>query len=208
LTRRTFSGYCFDIRHRMASPASGRLASLQPADWIQAALDRLARHGLDDVRVELLARHLGVSKGSFYWHFRDRAELWERMLAAWESSELSWMDDRPSQQGTAARWANFIARVSDPERIRLEVAMRDWARGDEKVALAVRSIEQKRAHFIAEVLGDVGFSWRAAQAWSELVWLLCLGWMDRAARGHEDRSLGELLSDVILAASARSSLRP
>jgi AcrR family transcriptional regulator len=196
----------------MASSASGRLASLQRDDWIQAALGRLARHGLDDVRVELLARELGVSKGSFYWHFRDRAELWERMLAAWESSELRWMDERSSQPSTASKWASFIARVSDPERIRLEVAMRDWAWGDEKAALVVRSIEQKRAQFIAEVLADVGFSLRAAQAWSELVWLLCLGWMDRAARRHqidvEGRGLGELLSDVILAASARSSLRP
>jgi len=196
----------------MASSASDRLTSLQPADWIQAALGRLARHGLDEVRVELLARELGVSKGSFYWHFRDRAELWERMLQAWESSELSWMDDRTSQQSTASRWARFIARVSDSERIRVEAAIRDWARGDEKVALVVRSIDEKRAHFIAEVLGDVGFSWRAAQAWSELVWLLCLGWMDRATRNHqlelESRGLGELLSDVILAASARFSLRP
>ena len=43
---------------------------------------RLARHGIESVRVEVLARDLGVSKGSFYWHFRDRSELLEKLLAA------------------------------------------------------------------------------------------------------------------------------
>lgn len=195
----------------MASSPPARFSSLQPADWIQAGFQRLAKSGVDDVRVELLARDLGVSKGSFYWHFRNRTDLREKMLAAWQSSELSWMDDRAGNQSTASRWANLIARASDPERIRLEVAMRGWARGEEKVAATLASIERKRAQLIAEVLGDVGFSWPAAQAWSEVVLLLCLGWMDRAARdGHvdrEDSTLGELLSDVILAASARSSLR-
>jgi AcrR family transcriptional regulator len=195
----------------MASPTPARLGSLQPADWIEAALVRLAKHGLDDVRVELLARDLRVSKGSFYWHFRDRTDLREKMLAAWENSELAWIDDKGSHQSTASRWANFIARASDPERIRLEVAIRGWAREDKKVAATLASIERKRAHLIAEVLADVGFSWRAAQAWSEMVLLLCLGWMDRAVRdSHPDfegRGLGELLSDVILAASARFPLR-
>jgi AcrR family transcriptional regulator len=195
----------------MAASAPARFGRLQPADWIQAALLRLATHGLADVRVELLARDLGVSKGSFYWHFRDRTDLQEKMLAAWESSELRGMDDQGSDLSTAVRWAHFIARASDPERIRLEVAMRGWAREDEKVAATLALIERKRAHLIAEVLADVGFSWRAAQAWSETVLLLCLGWMDRAARDShaelENRGLGELLSDVILAASTRSSLR-
>jgi len=195
----------------MASSAPARFGTLQPSDWIQAALVRLAKYGLDDVRVELLARDLGVSKGSFYWHFRDRNDLREKMLALWQTSELSWMDDPGSNRSAASRWANFVARASNPERIRLEVAMRGWARTEEKVAHALDLIEQKRAHLIAEVLADVGFSWRAAQAWSEMVLLLCLGWMDRAARDQsaerEGGGLGEMLSDVILAASARSSQR-
>jgi AcrR family transcriptional regulator len=193
----------------MASSAPARLASLQPDDWIQAAFVRLAKHGLDEVRVELLARDLGVSKGSFYWHFRDRTDLRERLLTAWESSELRWMADEGSHRSAASRWANFVARASDPERIRLEMAIRGWAREDAKVAATLAAIERKRAHLIAGVLADVGFSWSAAQVWSEMVLLLCLGWTDRAARDSdaESRVLGELLSDLILAASARSSPR-
>jgi AcrR family transcriptional regulator len=193
----------------MASPAPARTGSLEPADWIRAAFARLSSEGIQEVRIELLARDLGVSKGSFYWHFRDRADLLEKMLAQWEDAEASWLDERDTQDSTATRWAKLIERVSDPARIRAEVAIREWGRADEKVAVKIAIIERKRAKLIVEVLRDVGFSWSAAESWSETVSLICLGWMDRATRDpqflFENRGLGEMLSDVILAASARSS---
>jgi len=193
----------------MASPAPARAHPLEPSDWIRAALARLSSQGIQEVRVEVLARDLGVSKGSFYWHFRDRAELLEKMLAQWEESEASCLDDRQSHANAATRWAKLVERVTDPARIRAEVAIRGWGRGDERVAIKVAIIERKRANLIAEVLRDVGFTWSAAESWSEMVSLLCLGWMERATSDpqfqFENRGLGEMLSDVILAASARSS---
>ncbi|HXX19039.1 MAG TPA: TetR/AcrR family transcriptional regulator [Candidatus Acidoferrum sp.] len=192
----------------MASPAPVRVGSLQPRDWIQAALVRLASHGIEEVRVEVLARDLGVSKGSFYWHFRDRADLMDKMLALWEESELIWLNEKRSAASTATRWAKLIERSTDHTRSRTEIAIRAWARGDEKVAARVSAIEKKRANLIAEVLRDVGFAQRAADSWSEMVLLMSLGWMDRATRGpgseFERHSLGELLSEMILAASTRS----
>jgi len=159
--------------------------------------------------VEVLARDLGVSKGSFYWHFRDRADLLDKMLEQWEASESGWLEEREARSSTATRWAKLIERSSDPARIRTEVAVRDWARGDEKVAVKVAIVERKRANLIAEVLREVGFSMPAAQSWSEMVSLVRLGWTERATRDpqfqFEGRSLGELLSEMILAASARSS---
>ena len=193
----------------MASPAPSRPSSLDQADWIRAATARLASQGVEEVRVEVLARDLGVSKGSFYWHFRDRADLLDKMLEQWEASESGWLDEREARSSTATRWAKLIERSSDPARIRTEVAVRDWARGDEKVAVKFAIVERKRANLIAEVLREVGFSMSAAQSWAEMVSLVRLGWMERATRDpqfqFEGRGLGELLSDMILAASARSS---
>jgi AcrR family transcriptional regulator len=177
-------------------------------DWIQAAFVRLAEHGIQDVRVELLARDLGVSKGSFYWHFRDRADLLEKLLDVWQGSELSWIEER-GNASAASSWAKLIERLSDARRIRLEVAMRAWAKTDEKASARVVTIERSRAGLIAGILQDTGFSRSASRTWSEVAMLACLGWMDRAARdahsGLENRGLGELLSDVILAASARTA---
>ncbi|HXQ26513.1 MAG TPA: TetR/AcrR family transcriptional regulator [Candidatus Acidoferrales bacterium] len=192
----------------MASPATARIPSLNPADWLQAALARLSQEGVEAVRVEVLARDLGVSKGSFYWHFRDRGDLLEKLLARWEEDELSWSESGESASA-ATRWARLIERTANSDRIRTEVAVRAWARRDERVASRVAAIERKKMSLIADVLRDVGFTYSAAESWSEMVWLVCLGWLDRATRDRQfqiaGRALGELLSEVILAASARTS---
>jgi AcrR family transcriptional regulator len=191
----------------MASPAPARIVALQPDNWIRAAQARLAGQGVESVRVEVLARDLGVSKGSFYWHFRDRSELLEKLLARWGDGELEWLNSG-DQAGAATRWANFIERTSDPGRMRMEVALHAWARGDEGVATRVAAIEKRKAHLIADVLRDVGFTQTAADSGAEVVLLICLGWLDRSTRDSQlqmaGNSLSELLSDFILAASARS----
>jgi AcrR family transcriptional regulator len=65
---------------------SGR-RRLEAADWEKAALEALARGGVGAVAVEPLAAALGVSKGSFYWHFADRSALVRAALARWERAE-------------------------------------------------------------------------------------------------------------------------
>jgi AcrR family transcriptional regulator len=190
----------------MASPAPARSISLQPEDWIRTARIRLAGHGVESVRVEVLARDLGVTKGSFYWHFRDRGELLENLLAHWEDGELEWLNAEDGV-GAAMQWARFIERAADPKRMRMEIALRAWARGEERVAARVAAIEKRKARLIADVLRDVGFTQSAADSGSEVVLLICLGWLDRATRDGQSQpasnSLSELLSDFILAASAR-----
>jgi AcrR family transcriptional regulator len=75
--------------------------SLSPGDWEQAALERIAEHGVAALKVEPLARRLGITKGSFYWHFSDREALLHAALARWEQL------DRDSVQ-------RFIERAQAP----------------------------------------------------------------------------------------------
>jgi AcrR family transcriptional regulator len=197
----------------MASPSPVRGSPLQPTDWVRAGLAQLAREGIESVRVEVLARELSVSKGSFYWHFRDRDELLMRMLGHWEGLESEWLSgeesDASEKPPAAARWARFVERTVAPERISEEIAVRAWARKDERVAARVVGVERRKVRVIAGVLTDIGFSREAAESWSELVALVCLGWLDRTARDGDFRSagrgLGEFLSDIVLAASAKTS---
>lgn len=196
----------------MASPSPVRLP-LQPTDWIRAGIGRLAKDGIESVRVEVLARDLGVSKGSFYWHFRDRDELLMQMLQAWESSEAEWLsseeNDAAEKPNAATRWARFVERSAEPERIREEIAVRAWARRDERVANRVADVEKRRGRVIANILGEVGFARQTAESWSEMVSMVYSGWLDRTARDGEfrlgGRGLGEFLSELILAASAKAT---
>ncbi len=191
----------------MATAAPFRGSPLQPEDWIHAAFLHLSAHGIETVRVEFLARELGATKGSFYWHFKDRDDLLSRMLSRWEDEETCWLEEAGAAgSGAAARWAHFVAHIAKRERVQLEARLCDWARQDDRVARRVAVIEAKRRGHIVSVLRTVGFTPAAADRWSEVAWLVCLGWMDKTTRDPEfqvaGRGLGEFLSDLILAASA------
>jgi AcrR family transcriptional regulator len=196
----------------MASPSPVRLP-LHPNDWVRAGIARLAKEGVESVRIEVLARDLGVSKGSFYWHFRDRDELLMQMLQIWESSEAEWLSGEETEAAekpnAATRWARFVERSAEPERIREEIAIRAWARRDERVATRMVGVEKRKVLVIANILGEVGFARQAAESWSEMVCLVYSGWLDRTARDGEFRlsskGLGEFLSELILAASAKAT---
>jgi AcrR family transcriptional regulator len=171
----------------MATATALKSSPLQPDDWIRAAFARLSTEGIESVRIELLARDLGVSKGSFYWHFQDREELLAKMLDRWEGDEIAWLDDTVVTPHAAARWARFV----------------------ERVAARISGIEKKRSAHVSSVLRDIGFTPEAAESWAEVALLVYLGWLDRATRDLEfqvsGRGLSQFLSDLILAASARSS---
>jgi AcrR family transcriptional regulator len=158
----------------------------------------------------LLARDLGVSKGSFYWHFRDREDLLSKVLKQWEAEELNWLEAAVAGIHSApARWARFVNRGAAADQLRLESGIRSWARRNPAVALRVSRIEKRRASYLESILREIGFTASAAAKWSDLTLLVSLGWGDRASHDQEFQtsgpSLSELLSDMILAASSKSS---
>jgi len=193
----------------MASATALKTSPLQPDDWLRAAFARLASEGIESVRVELLARDLGVSKGSFYWHFQDREELLGRMFDRWEKEEIDWLDETVITPKAAARWARFVHHCTEPQLARLESAMRTWSRRDERIAVRITAIERKRTAHIASVLRAIGFAAPAAESWAEITLLVYLGWLDRITRDQEFQSTGrtleEFFSTLILAASDRSA---
>lgn len=193
----------------MQTAAALKTAPLQPDNWIRAAFARLANEGIESVRIELLARDLGVSKGSFYWHFRDREDLLTCVLDRWEADETEWLAATDVKMRAAARWARFVEHCADLDHARLEAAVRGWAQRDEgmstRISARISGIDKKRTAHIASVLRDIGFTTPSAASWSDLALLVYLGWLDRVTRDAEfqssGRSLGEFLSDLILAAS-------
>ena len=87
-------------------------ARLSTADWESAALDALAENGLAGVAIEPLARRLGVTKGSFYWHFPDREALLAAALARWEKSHTEHViDAAEGVRDPRQRLASLIGRV-------------------------------------------------------------------------------------------------
>src|ERR1700759_4294687 len=71
--------------------------------WIEAGLAEMARHGIDGVRVEVLAKNLGVTKGGFYRRFKDRAALLDGILGTWSAGRIASIEKQTSLDGATAR---------------------------------------------------------------------------------------------------------
>ena len=133
--------------------------SLTRDDWILGAWDMLGVNGLDGVRVEPLARRLGVTKGSFYWHFKDRQQLVEALLYRWF---LIWDDQMSPRMEQAADpadriWALFESVVGRVTRGQT-VSLRMLSHNDADVARRIEERDAQRLAFLMEQLVTIGFS--------------------------------------------------
>ena len=129
------------------------------ASWIDEGLRALGRGGPEAVRIEPLARSLGVSKGGFYWHFDDRRALLEEMLDAWERR---WVDEvievvEAAEGDARARLRKLfgMASASGTELLKVEMAVRDWARRDEGVARRSRRVDNRRMDYMRSLFKDI-----------------------------------------------------
>jgi len=133
--------------------------SLTRENWISGAWDMLGESGLDGVRVEPLARRLGVTKGSFYWHFKGRSELLEALLDRWFSI---WDDQMSPNMETAINpaeriWALFESVVGRVTRGQT-VALRMLSHDDPDVAARLEVRDNQRLAFLMAQLEAIGFS--------------------------------------------------
>ena len=122
--------------------------------WIEEGLQALAVGGPDAVRIEPLARTLGVTKGGFYWHFDDRRALLEEMLEAWERVSVDEVIERVEGGGGDARARlrrlNALAR---PHLLRIDLAVREWGRRDKAVARRLRRVDNRRMEYLRSLFG-------------------------------------------------------
>lgn len=127
------------------------------SSWIDAGLSALAGGGPEAVRIEPLARALGVSKGGFYWHFEDRHALLEEMLDAWERTGVDDVIEAvEAEDGDARarlRLLFGLASASGGELLRVELAIRDWARRDRAVARRLRRVDNRRIDYMRSLFG-------------------------------------------------------
>ena len=117
--------------------------------WIEAGLRALAAGGPDAVRVEPLARALGVTRGGFYWHFTDRSALLAEMLDTWERATTDEVVERLEREGgdASAKLRRLLALTSSSV-LRTDLAVRDWARHDQAVAGRLRRIDNRRMDYL------------------------------------------------------------
>jgi AcrR family transcriptional regulator len=140
-------------------------------DWVAGAMNLLDSQGIGGVRVLTVAQSLGVTRGSFYWHFRDRQDLLDSMLEWWERE----MTDAVIRYVEAVEgdWRKRILSLSEfiisHEKNQYDLAIRSWARGNRKAAAALRRVMKKRLEYVTEMFRKAGFSTTEAKARGHLL---------------------------------------
>ncbi|RZS44740.1 TetR family transcriptional regulator [Herbihabitans rhizosphaerae] len=124
--------------------------------WIEEGLRALAGGGPDAVRVEPLAKTLGVTRGGFYWHFKDRQALLDAMLETWEQLGAQGVIERVEAGGGDAR--TKVRRTAEliftGGMIPTDLAIRDWARRDPAVAERLRRVDNRRVAYLRTLFGQ------------------------------------------------------
>ncbi|MER5500274.1 MULTISPECIES: TetR/AcrR family transcriptional regulator [unclassified Streptomyces] len=179
-------------------------ATRTPRDrWIEEGLAVLATAGPDAVRVEVLAKRLGVTKGGFYGHFADRDALLEAMLDAWERESTDEVIARVEREGGDPRTRIHRAGMltfSDDRLLPIDLAIRAWARHDESVAERLRRVDNQRMALLREMIGTFCPDPDEVEARSLLAFCAAIGGHFLAA-DHGERTRAQVLAhaaDLVL----------
>ena len=148
--------------------------------WIEAGLAEIARSGVEGVRVEVLAKNLGVTKGGFYRRFRDRAALLDGMLQNWSTGRIAAIEKQTSLDGAIARerlraLTTLYSERMNTEGMAVELAIRQWARSDEGAAAAVTSVDAARLQNVGQLYRATGLPPEAADAQAFLFYCFIFG---------------------------------
>ena len=135
-------------------------------DWVNGAVAALSDGGIDAVRIEPLAKTLGVSKGSFYHHFANRRALLLALLDQWEQLGTSAIIDEAERASDdpAGQLAALVRISCTPDALgdAIETSIRVWAGSDEIASEVVARVDQRRLDYVIALLGRTGM--RKAQA--------------------------------------------
>src|SRR6186713_948789 len=163
-----------------AQTADARSGEVRSETWIEAGLKEIARTGVEGVRVEVLAKNLGVTKGGFYRRFADRAALLDAMLERWREGRAASIALQTSLDGQAPRERlkaviQLYSERLNPEGMAIELAIRQWARSDEGAAAAVASVDAARLKHVGDLYRATGLEAEEADAKAFLFYCFIFG---------------------------------
>lgn len=162
-------------------PQDGR-ARLGREDWVKAGLRALVDGGILAVRVEPLAREIGATKGSFYWHFKDLADLHHAMLELWEEVATHAITRAVRASGRDARGQlDLLIELASVQPVdafggaAVEPALRDWGRSDPHARAAVQRVDWQRLTDLQGFLAAAGAAEAEVAPKAHLIYAAVIG---------------------------------
>jgi len=168
---------------------------LTKADWIRRGLRTLASEGAGALKVGPMATKLKVSRGSFYWHFRDIADFRAQLLGGWQARTTERVIQDLEERAEPDRLKHLLQRGFGGGRRSLDRAIRSWAAEDAEVAAAVAAVDARRVDYIAGLLTAAGVETQKALARATFLYWAYLGQavvMDRRHASIDAKALVDI----------------
>jgi AcrR family transcriptional regulator len=148
---------------------------LSARDWLDQGLKVLTRSGFTALKAEPLAKAMGVSRGSFYWHFADIGAFHAAILARWRevAAEQIIADVEAASRNEGA--LPHLVRRAFGGRLDLERAVRNWAAFDAMAKSALRAIDRRRLSYVEGLLRAAGLAPKVARARAQILYWAFIG---------------------------------
>lgn len=143
--------------------------------WIDFALATLAHGGVEALKAEVLARKLGVSRGSFYWHFHDLGAFHAKVIERWRQTTTEAVIADLERYASAEQRLHALLRRAFRHKAVLEVHMRTWAENNAAAAQAVNEVDHRRRAYIERMLAGAGITPSLAATRAQLLYWTYLG---------------------------------
>ena len=148
---------------------------LSAKDWVYQGLKTLAKDGFTALKAEPLAKAMGVSRGSFYWHFADIAAYHAAILARWHEVAAEQIIANVEAASKDENPLALLLRRVFSERLTLERAVRSWASVDSAARAAVQAIDRRRLSYVEGLLTQSGLPAEIARVRAQIFYWAFLG---------------------------------
>lgn len=174
---------------------------LSAQDWLDRGLKVLAASGFSALKAEPLARDMGVSRGSFYWHFADIGAFHAAVLKRWREIAADAIIANVEQaSGDDEPLAVLLRRVFS-EKLALERAVRSWATSDAAARNAVQAIDRRRLDYVEGLIRAKGLAPDIARARAQILYWAFLGY------ALSDRPLPKPQADIVVGELVRMAVQ-
>lgn len=129
------------------------------ADWLETALSVLGKEGIDGVKVDRLAKELGIARSGFYWHFRDRGDFHEQLLYHWAHEFTDVVMNNPEIRTgkPRERLLKVVKMVKDLDLNIHDAAVLVWADRDPRARKVFDEVYDRRCRFLRSIFSELGF---------------------------------------------------
>ncbi|MBR1209626.1 TetR/AcrR family transcriptional regulator [Bradyrhizobium sp. JYMT SZCCT0180] len=148
---------------------------LSGQDWVDRGLKTLAKSGFTALKAEPLAKAIGVSRGSFYWHFADISAFHAEILKQWREIAAEQIIAGVEAASKDENPLEVLLRRVFGARLALENAVRTWASVDPAARAAVQAIDRRRLGYVESLLTQSGLSAEVARARAQILYWAFLG---------------------------------